>query len=204
MPEPYPAAPWQMSGQMWLSLFRSFDTVDELRVKGLYGVAWVNYEAPSSLSYSELLVARPIREPERGVSITDIWVDSLASMAGGRELWAIPKGICDFEHTSTRRGPSSSTQWSASTGDQPIASARFRDVSKAAPRVPFKARTWQPGLISGIGAGQGAKSATLRGTAKALPCLGSWDFNPDGALGWLTGKRPIASFRMTDFRMSFG
>lgn len=204
MSEVYPPAPWQMHGQLWLSIFRVRDTVDDLRVKGVYGVAWVDYEAPSPLSYSELLVARPITEPERGVSITDIWVDSVASVAGGRELWAIPKGLCDFEHTSTRRGPLSSARWRASDDDKPIASARFRDLSRAAPRVPFKGRTWQPELISGLGSGQGAKSADLKGTARVLPCLGSWEFNPDGALGWLSGRRPLASFRMADFRMSFG
>ncbi|MGB0101321.1 MAG: hypothetical protein WBP61_13665, partial [Nocardioides sp.] len=83
----YPAAPWQMVGQLWLSLFRLPEPVDELRPAGLYGAAFVSYEPGSPLTYSELLVARPIPAPTgkgRRVSITDIWVDSPASVAGGR------------------------------------------------------------------------------------------------------------------------
>ena len=65
---------------------------------GVYGAAFVSYEEGSPLTYSELLVARPVSTDKDGrrVSITDIWVDSPASVAGGRELWAIPKGLCDF------------------------------------------------------------------------------------------------------------
>ncbi len=46
--------------------------------------------------------------------------------------------------------------------------------------------------------------ADLRGSAKALPCRGSWEFDAHGPLAWLAGKRPLASFRMADFQMSFG
>src|SRR3954454_8778329 len=95
----YPAAPWTMVGQLWLSIFKLGADVDELRTAGVYGAAFVSYEPGSPLTYSELLVARLVPvEGQRGrrVSITDIWVDSPASVAGGRELWAIPKGLCDF------------------------------------------------------------------------------------------------------------
>ena len=44
----YPAAPWNMTGQLWLSLFkvRAGDHPD--REPGVYGVALVRYEDPSS------------------------------------------------------------------------------------------------------------------------------------------------------------
>jgi acetoacetate decarboxylase len=201
-PTTYPAAPWQMVGQLWLSLFRVGTAVDELRPAGVYGAAFVSYEPGSPLTYSELLVARPVRTERQGrrVSITDIWVDSPASVAGGRELWAIPKGLCDFTLDSSHRGPLSSTEWSAGVARRPIASARFTDVSRAAPRLPFRAGTWQPELPEG----GGERTAIFRGSAKLLPCRGSWDFAADGPLGWLRGHRPVASFRMADFRMSFG
>lgn len=197
----YPPAPWHMHGQLWLSLFRVPEDVDELRPKGVYGVALVNYESPSPLTYSEILVARPV---DRAVTITDIWVDSAASVAGGRELWAIPKGLCEFTFESSRRGPVSSASWSAGLDEVPVLSARFHDVSRFTVRTPFKGRTSQPGLTEGIGAGQGEKSAALTGSAKVLPARSSWDINPDGPIGWLAGRRSIASFRMADFRMSFG
>ena len=200
----YPPAPWEMVGQLWLSLFRLREPVDDLRPAGVYGAAFVSYEPGSPLTYSELLFARPAPAPDgrgRRVSITDIWVDSPASVAGGRELWAIPKGLCDFDLDSQRRGPLTTTDWSASFGRRPIASASFTDVSRAMLRVPFKGSTWQPGIED---TGGEERTAVLRGSSKALPCRGRWDFDADGPLGWLRGARQLASFRQADFRMSFG
>lgn len=204
----YPATPWDMVGQQWLSLFRLREPVDERRPAGVYGVAWVAYEEPSPLTYGELLVARLV-DPDvdgvtpsghgRRVTVTDIWVDSPASVAGGRELWAIPKGLCDFTYEAVTRGPLSHTQWSASSGGVPIASARFADLSRVALRVPFSGGTWQPPIDGGTK----PKSADLRGSGRALPCRGRWRFDPAGPLGWLAGARGLASFRMVDFRMSF-
>jgi Acetoacetate decarboxylase (ADC) len=198
----YPPAPWRMVGQLWLSLFRLAEPVDELRPAGVYGAAFVSYEPGSPLTYSELLVARSVPMPGgRRVSITDIWVDSPASVAGGRELWAIPKGLCDFDLDTVRRGPLSTTDWAASFGRRPVASAAFTDVSRAMVRLPFRGGTWQPGIEDTDG---GDRTAAVQGSAKALPCRGRWDFAPDGPLGWLRGARQLASFRMADFRMSFG
>ena len=114
-PLEYPAAPWRLQGQLWLSLFRVPGSAG--RPGGLYGVAFVGYEPGSDLTYSELLVARPVRGPGGAtprIEITDIWVDSPASMAGGRALWGIPKELCDFTLETSHSGPLSRTEWSAS------------------------------------------------------------------------------------------
>lgn len=200
----YPPAPWRMVGQLWLSLFKLGEPVDDLRPAGVYGAAFVSYEPGSPLTYSELLVARAVPVPDgrgRRVSITDIWVDSPASVAGGRELWAIPKDLCDFELDTVRRGPLSTTDWSASRGRRPIVSAAFTDVSRAMVRLPFTGSTWQPGIDDTDGE---ERTAALTGSSKALPCRGRWDFAADGPLGWLRGARQLASFRQADFRMTFG
>jgi Acetoacetate decarboxylase (ADC) len=199
----YPAAPWQMVGSLWLTLFKVREPVDELRPAGVYGAAFVSYEEGSPLTYSELLVARPLSTDAYGrrVTVTDIWVDSPASVAGGRELWAIPKGLCDFTFESAHTGPLTTTEWRARLGRAPIASARFRDVSRASVRLPFKGGTWQPGIEDTEGQ---ERTATLQGSSKALPARGHWDINPDGPLGWLAGARQLASFRQAAFRMSFG
>jgi acetoacetate decarboxylase len=186
-----------MQGQLWLTLFRVRGVAE--RPDGVYGAAFVSYEDPSPLTYSELLVARPVED--RRVSITDIWVDSPASVAGGRELWAIPKGLCDFTLESSRTGPLSRTDWSASYARRPIASASFSDVSRLAVRLPFRGATFQPGIDD---TGGEDRTATLTGSARSLPCRGSWDFAADGPLAWLRGARQLASFRMAGFRMSFG
>jgi acetoacetate decarboxylase len=193
-------------GSLWLSIFRLPEPVDDLRPAGVYGAAFVSYEEGSPLTYSEFLVARLV-DPDasgrsgRRVSITDIWVDSPASVAGGRELWAIPKGLADFTLESEHKGPFSSTQWSVTEGRTPIASATFRDVSRAAVRLPFKGGTWQPGIADTDGE---ERTATLQGSSKALPARAHWDINPDGPVGWLAGARRLASFRQAAFRMSFG
>ena len=96
----YPPAPWNMHGQLWLSLFRVREGDHPDRPAGVYGVALVSYERPSPLTYSELLVAT---SGGQGVTITDIWVDSADSRDGGRELWAIPKDLCDFRFENTGR-----------------------------------------------------------------------------------------------------
>ena len=199
----YPPAPWAMVGQLWLSVLRLATGVDERRPAGVYGAAFVSYEPGSPLTYSELLVARlvPTRQHGRCVSITDIWVDSPASVAGGRELWAIPKQLCDFELDTSRRGPLTTTEWSTSARRRPIASASFTDVSRAMVRLPFRGTTWQPGIDETAGED---RTATLRGSSRALPCRGRWDFAADGPLGWLRGARQLASFRQADFRMHFG
>lgn len=187
-----------MQGHLWLSLFRVRGVAD--RPDGVYGAAFVSYEPGSELTYSELLVARR-DESGRRVTITDIWVDSPESMEGGRELWAIPKDLCDFTLDASHTGPLSRTDWSASVARHPIASASFTDVSRATVRTPFKGGTRQPALVGG---GVPALSADLSGSAKVLPCRGRWDFAEDGPLGWLSGARKLGSFRMADFRMSFG
>jgi acetoacetate decarboxylase len=187
-----------MHGQLWMSLFRVREGDHPDRDPGVYGVALVAYEDPSPLTYSELLVARPVRAGGgRHVNITDIWVDSTDSRDGGRDLWAIPKGLCDFGRT-TDGGRAQRTAWSTAVDGGAIASARFSDVSALAPRMPFRGSTWQT-RASGE-----EVVARLGGSTRVLPCRGSWDFDAKGPLAWLAGKRPLASFRMRDFSMSFG
>jgi acetoacetate decarboxylase len=183
-----------MHGQLWLSLFRVREGDHPERPAGVYGAALVSYERPSPLTYGELLVARPV---EKKVSITDIWVDSIDSRDGGRELWAIPKDLCDFKLDTTGK-LLQRTSWTASLDGRPIARARFTDVSRATLRTPFKGATWQ---VRDSGE---EVVAHLGGSAKVLPCRSHWEFNDAGPLAWLAGKRPLASFRMADFQMSFG
>jgi hypothetical protein len=199
----YPAAPWHMLGSLWLTLFKVAKPVDDLRPAGIYGAAFVSYQEGSPLTYSEFLVARPITTANNGrrVSITDIWVDSPASVAGGRELWAIPKGLADFTLDSEHRGPFTTTDWGATEGRTPIAAASFKDISRAAPRIPFKLGTFQPGIPDTDGE---ERTATMRGSSKTLPARARWDINPDGPVGFLASARQVASFRQAAFRMSFG
>lgn len=201
----YPPAPWQMHGSMWMSVFKlreDASTVDDdPRPAGTYAVGFVSYVDPSPLTYSELLAARYLGDgPRKGaVSITDIWVDSPASMAGGRELWAIPKRLCDFDLESSFRGPVTSTSWQASVQRASIVEASFTDVSRVAPRLPMKGKVWQPGIVDH----PDDTDIVMAGTARVLPCRSRWHFATDGPLGFLNGARKVGSFRSSDFRLSF-
>ena len=198
----YPAAPWPLSGSLWLTLFRLGADAGTAHPAGLYGAAFVSYEEPSPLTYGELLVARPLRSPHgRRVSITDIWVDSPASVAGGRELWAIPKQLAELDHETAHDGPVGTTAWTARVDGRPLATALFRDVSRRAPRLPFRAGLWHPGLPD---TGHTERVATMRGTAGLAPARARWTFHAYGPLGWLAGARQLGSLLMSGFRMDFG
>ena len=200
-PGDFPPAPWQMHGSLWLSVFRLGRDAGDRHPAGVYGAAFVSYREPSPLTYGELLVARTTKTPSGGkaVTITDIWVDSPASLAGGRTLWAIPKDLCDFDLESTFRGPLTSTAWRATVERRPVAEASFTDVSRAAPRAPFRGLVDQPPIPEHPGRGR----AGMSGSAKALPCRGRWSFDADGPLAFLREARQLGSFRMADFRLRF-
>ena len=125
-------------------------------------------------------------------------------MAGGRELWAIPKGLCDFTLESEHRGPL--------TADRVVGAHRAADRSRARTftrRLPRRAAAAVQGRHLAARASEDTggeeRTATLQGSSKAaaLP-RARWDFDPDGPLGWLRGARQLASFRQAAFRMSFG
>jgi hypothetical protein len=197
---PFPSPPWKLNAQMWLSVFlvRASGAAD--RPPGVYGAAFVDYGPGSPLTYHELLVARLVRDGlVRRVRITDIWVDSAESMAGGRSLWAIPKQPAELPLSHRRLGPATRTSFSGTTKDHPIANATFTALPGAARvRLPFAATTSQERE-------DGTTVVTpLSGSGRSVPCLGSWDFDADGPLGFLHGRRPAASLRVRDVRLSFG
>ncbi len=100
---PYPSAPWRAQAQCWLGLFRS-DRPARLPagLRPLLGartrvVALARYLPGSTLIYDELIVATPALLGARpGLYVEYIWVDSLASLWGGRRLWGLPKELAEF------------------------------------------------------------------------------------------------------------
>ena len=192
---PFPSPPWQMRAQMFLSLFAVRATSRPDRPPGLYGAAFVHYQPGSVLTYRELLVARLMQDGRTPrVRITDIWVDSEQSRDGGRSLWAIPKQLAELS-VDDQRGSVSRTTCTGTS----IASASFAATpALAVVRTPFAATTSQERE-------DGSEVVTrFSGSARSLPCRGSWAFDADGPLGWLHGRRPFVSFRMTDVRLTFG
>jgi hypothetical protein len=195
----FPSPPWKLRGQLWLSLFavRSSGTTD--RPPGVYGAGFVDYEKGGVLAYQELFVARLVRDgvvPR--VTVTDMWVSSETSLAGGRSLWAMPKEIADLRVQERRAGPLARSEWSSTAGGRLTAGAVFTSLPVASPRTPFAFTTAQQRDDGSV------VVARVNGTARTLPCLSAWRFDADGALAWLRGRRPFSSLRMSDFRLTFG
>ena len=156
----YPPAPWNMHGQLWLSLFRVRDGDHPDREPGVYGAALVSYEQPSPLTYSELLVARPVKQAGgRRVNITDIWVDSPDSLRRRARAVGDPQGPVRLRADDHRRpGAAHRVEHHAWTArrSRRRASPTSRGV---VPRTPFKGSTWQ----------QRAADEPRRRTARSSP-----------------------------------
>ena len=213
--ERYPAEPWDLRGQMFLSVFAVpraalaalpqplAQTVRPVSLGGrvLVGAAWVRYEPGGVLDYQELLAAVLVSEGARPrVSITEIWVDSVASRDGGRELWGIPKDLAEL---TLRAGASGRTVAAAHTGPEPgstpapIASASLRPGW----RLPGR---W-PAPLSVAQARDGAvKRTRVRGRTGLRLGGSTWRIDKLGPLGYLAGRRPLLTVELTDFRLRFG
>jgi acetoacetate decarboxylase len=185
---------------MWLSLFAVRDSGRDDRPAGLYGAAFVDYGEGGMLSYHELLVARLLldgRVPR--VRITDIWVDSPESMAGGRSLWAIPKELAELPMQDRSLGLGTRTTFSGVARGRHLATGAFVSTPGAAlVRAPYSLTVSQERE-------DGSTVVTpLGGSARPVPCHGSWKLDAAGPLAFLHGRRPVASFRLHDVRLRFG
>lgn len=199
---PYPPEPWNLQGlgyvSLWLVPVRVLPALPEgVRPVSMFGKAvvatgFVDYRPGGLLSYHEFLVAPLVRHGRTpGLSITDIWVDSPASKAGGRELWGIPKELADFEmsHDPAFHG-------TARVEGKVVAEARVAR-RRAGLRLPFPLRgtIWQT-LDAALA------RTPLRTTGRVHLARGSW--RVDGPLAWLRPYRPFITVAAVDFGLSFG
>ena len=107
----YPQPPWSLRGDMFVALVKMPpNTVPAEIVPACarqrpdrsmtLAVAFVDYQPGGQLSYREFLVGATNQAMLGTGTILKIWVDTMVSLAGGRELWFIPKDLADFDvHT---------------------------------------------------------------------------------------------------------
>jgi hypothetical protein len=197
----YPPEPWDLRGQLHGSVF--LVPIHDIPVdlppgcrpirlgdKGVVGAVWVSYEPGGVLSYSELLTTLLVRQGWRLMpTITHIWVDSVASRDGARALWGIPKGLASFAFTGGDQ--------SARDDDGPLATGTTRPRLRLPGRWPvrFSLVQWLDGR---------AKVSPVRSSASVSLASATFEADPSGPLAFLAGRRPLLSFSLTDFRMSFG
>ncbi|NEP16744.1 MAG: acetoacetate decarboxylase family protein [Leptolyngbya sp. SIO4C1] len=107
----YPNAPWQLRGYClqtlhWIDIEKArpfvpaeFELVSLWPGKTLGGVYLSAYRAGSVLEYSELIVVPGLVRYAEDIGgwISHIYVDSADSVAGGREIWGLPKEMAEFD-----------------------------------------------------------------------------------------------------------
>lgn len=154
-------------------------------------VAYVRYEPGSVLTYDELLVAvlgRWGRQP--AATLPHIWVDSEDSLAGGRGLWNIPKGLARFE----RDGDGAAV----SIDGAPVATLH---ASVGARLLPG----WQAFSLTTAQRLEGTSVVAANGVRAHLRRLSArWEFDPAGPLAYLRGARRLSSVALADMGISFG
>ena len=198
---PYPSPPWRLRGTVHAALWR----VPRAALPGplpagakllgwggsaLLATVRAEWRPGGDLAYAELVVAVPVRLGRRvGVTITAAWVDSPASLAGGRVLWAIPKRLGRFEAVDGR------TDLTDAQG--PVASFTDRPGRALFLRLPIPLRVLQP---------DGTGVRVTRAAATGRPRFGGlgWEFPPEGPLALLAGKRPLLTLTLAEAEARFG
>ncbi|WP_375510217.1 acetoacetate decarboxylase family protein [uncultured Nostoc sp.] len=120
---PYPQAPWTLQGYSIQTLHLvNIDRVRpliplELEIisvwpgKTLASVYLSHYGSGSVLEYSELIVVPAVVNFQRKIGgwVSHIYVDNADSVAGGREIWGLPKELAEFtweqgKHVTVHQG----------------------------------------------------------------------------------------------------
>lgn len=206
----YPPEPWHLAANAYVSLWtvpvadlpRLPTTERPVTLGGaaLVATAWFDYLPSGQLAYHELLSAVVVRGGlTPTATITEIWVDSAASLAGGRALWAIPKELADLAFTDGRgfTATASTAGDGAAGGGDWIATAAFTPRPSLPARLPasFAIRQESTG---------GPLTSAVRSTAKPAAATAAWNVNPRGPLGYLAGRTPWFSAHLSDARIRFG
>jgi hypothetical protein len=110
---PYPPAPWTLRGEavivpvpIRVPAARRFipDGLDIVSAAGRTagGVLLARYDRTATLAYHEIIVfAGTVKAGgKRGMWVSHIDVDLPASVAGGRRIWGLPKGLATFSWSS--------------------------------------------------------------------------------------------------------
>lgn len=199
----YPPAPWSLRGDMYLAVLRMppGSVPDGIRphLAGLpradrpstLAVAFVDYRPGGDLAYREFLVATT-NATLTGGTILKIWVDSTPAMAGGRELWFIPKQLADFRYGGGERF----------TGTVVVAGRETASYTFT-PRLTLPGHWWLPNTVT-----QEAGESVCRTRSSFRPKLqlgsGALDVPADSPVAFLRHGRPVAHLAMRDFTVRFG
>jgi hypothetical protein len=204
----YPPEPWYLGGALNVSLFlvprgalpAGFELPNgrrplRLGSRVLVGLAAVRYLPGGALDYDELLVSVPsLGRGGLRVTIPQIWVDSPASVRGGRELWGIPKQLAEFEQTDDGRR----TTMTMTVHGAPVAALRAR---RGLPLLPGMRQLVLP-ILQTLDGRTTLSHNRIVGRMSGLRA--SWRFAADGPLCYLHGRRPLLNIALHDAAIIFG
>ncbi|MBZ4018841.1 acetoacetate decarboxylase family protein [Streptomyces purpurogeneiscleroticus] len=173
----YPAPPWKARGVLWMSVLTAREApelpADLSPVGGRRTLLLVLARyTEGSLRYDEFAVGSPARRGRRvGMFCHRIWVDSAASLRGGRQLWGIPKEMARFS-------------WDAETVRVPREAGRSRPSAWA--RTAGRAsRSSAPPAAGSAGSAANGRSCAGRSRGASAGA---------GSASW-TGTRPCRTSR---------
>jgi hypothetical protein len=194
----YPAEPWDLHGHAYIGVWllprdrTPAPHSPATRTVTIFGravvcAAFFVYEQPSPLTYDEIMATVLVRQGWRPrVSITHIWVDSPASRDGGRELWAIPKDLAEFEVAAHESY--------AARGIGSLALRRVRRLPWPLP-LAFRVAQDRNGAVL---------VSPVRGRLRLGIGSARWALAADGPLGFLAGRRPLLTLAVRPFHLLFG
>lgn len=158
----YPSAPWTLQGYaiqtlqlIDIKLVRpfippEFEIISVLPGKTIGGVYLSNYSSGSTLQYSELIIAPGMvnYSGKIGGWISHIYVDNSESVAGGREIWSLPKELADFTWQKANQNSSKlENMVTVSQGSKTLCQLRYNIPSFSFP-IPFSSNFFSTKLDS--------------------------------------------------------
>ncbi|MEJ7634297.1 acetoacetate decarboxylase family protein [Aeromicrobium sp.] len=194
----YPKEPWDLHGHAYVGLWllprvnTPAPHSPATRTVTIFGravvcAAFFVYEQPSPLTYDEIMTTVLVRQGWRPrVSITHIWVNSPASRDGGRELWAIPKDLAEFDVAAH-----------SSYAAQDIGSLAVRSTRRLPFALPIGFRTAQDRAGTLL-------VSPVSGRMRTGLTRGRWSFAADGPIGFLAGRKPLLTLAARPFHLIFG
>jgi len=207
----YPPEPWHLFADFGISLFLvpiaalpaevalhapAGARMLRLGRRAIVGVAAVRYGEGGVLSYDELLVAVPVwHSGGLRVSISQIWVDSAASRAGGRELWGIPKHLMTTQRRS--HGGRLDATFTDAEGTR-LASVLASSTWRVPGRWPLPLPTAQ--RLPEVGLDDHVSRNSMRAGIHAIRA--DWRFG--GPLAWLRSAKPVLSIGLSRADITFG
>lgn len=149
----YPPAPWTLRGYAIQSTHlldidrvrplipSELEIISTLPGKTVGGVYVSSYAPASTLEYNELIIAAGLVRyaGKIGSWISHIYVDNADSVAGGQEIWGLPKELAEFNwKVSDRTGSGYDRRVSVRQGEQTLLRLSYQYPSFGLPLpIPF-------------------------------------------------------------------